>query len=208
MSASKTASLLPPDTADSLFETKSVTVMVVNLFYDKPNMVGHSGFGYLIPKSVPLEQNPHRALGVIFDSDAMPGQDAREGTKVTVMLGGHWWDGNSSFPSEEEGLLMAKEVLQHHLGITEQPVETMASLHMDCIPQYGVGHAGRLRQVHEDLMDKMGGRLVVAGNSYGGVGLNDCVRSARDAAFGVAGGRRMTGLERWAFEEAWVSKDL
>ncbi|KAF3906561.1 hypothetical protein ABW20_dc0107921 [Dactylellina cionopaga] len=207
LSASKTAALLLPDTSDSLFETKGVTVMVVNLFYDKPNMVGYSGFGYLIPKSVPLEQNPHRALGVIFDSDAMPGQDEREGTKLTVMLGGHWWDGNSSFPSEEDGVLMAREVLQHHLGITEAPAETMATLQRDCIPQYAVGHAGRLRQVHENLMDKMGGKLVLAGNSYGGVGLNDCVRSGRDAAFGVAAGRKMTGLERWAFEETWVSRD-
>ncbi|KAF3911753.1 hypothetical protein AA313_de0205944 [Arthrobotrys entomopaga] len=203
--AAKTASLLPPGTADTLSETPSVTVMVVNLFYDQLNKVGHSGFGYLIPKSVPLEQNPHRALGVIFDSDAMPGQDERQGTKVTVMLGGHWWDGRASFPSEEEGLAMAKEVLQQHLGITDPPMETLVSLQKDCIPQYEVHHAGRLRQAHEDLMNKMGGRLVLAGNSYGGVGLNDCVRSGRDAAFEVAAGKPMTGLERWVYEETWVA---
>ncbi|KAK6358676.1 oxygen-dependent protoporphyrinogen oxidase [Orbilia blumenaviensis] len=204
-----TASLLPPDTSDTLFETTGVNVMVVNLFYDKPNMTGYSGFGYLIPKSVPLEQNPHRALGVIFDSDAMPSQDERQGTKVTVMLGGHWWSNNATpLPSQEDGVRMAREVLSQHLGITAEPAETMASLQMDCIPQYGVGHAGRLRQVHEDLMDKMGGKLVLAGSSYGGVGLNDCVRSARDAAFGVAAGRPMTNLERWAFEEVWIPKDM
>ncbi|KAK6519360.1 oxygen-dependent protoporphyrinogen oxidase [Arthrobotrys megalospora] len=204
----KTANLLPPNTSNSLYETQGVTVMVVNLFYDQPNMTGYSGFGYLIPKSVPLEQNPHRALGVIFDSDAMPEQDERKGTKVTVMLGGHWWDNATSLPSQEDGIRMAREVLNQHLGITAEPTETMASLQMDCIPQYGVGHAGRLRQIHEDLMDKMGGRLVLAGSSYGGVGLNDCVRSARDAAFGVAAGRPMTNLERWAFEEVWIPKDM
>ncbi|KAF3941570.1 hypothetical protein ABW19_dt0206092 [Dactylella cylindrospora] len=202
----KTGALLPPDTSDSLFETTGVTVMVVNLFYDKPNVVGRSGFGYLIPKSVPIEQNPHRALGVIFDSDAIPGQDEREGSKVTVMLGGHWWDEAMSHPSEADGIAMAKEVLYQHLGITDAPVETRANLHRDCIPQYGVGHAGRLRQIHEDLLEKMGGRLVLAGNSYGGVGLNDSVRSARDAAFGVAAGQKMTGLEGWAYEKQWVAK--
>ncbi|KAK6340569.1 oxygen-dependent protoporphyrinogen oxidase [Orbilia brochopaga] len=204
----KTAALLPPGTADALSQTDGVNVMVVNLFYDTPNLLPYRGFGYLIPKSTPLSNNPHRALGVIFDSDAMPGQDERPGTKVTVMLGGHWWDSPSTpLPSESDGVAMAREVLHQHLGVTDTPAETMSSLHRRCIPQYTVNHAGRLRQTHQDLMDKMGGRLVLAGSSYGGVGLNDCVRSGRDAAFEVATGQRMSGLERWAYEQEWIARD-
>ncbi|CAK7267206.1 oxygen-dependent protoporphyrinogen oxidase [Sporothrix epigloea] len=48
----------------------AVTIMVVNLYYSEPALHHpHRGFGYLIPQTVPLDQNPEGALGVIFDSD-------------------------------------------------------------------------------------------------------------------------------------------
>jgi oxygen-dependent protoporphyrinogen oxidase len=47
-------------------------------------------------------------------------------------------------------------------------------------PQYNVGHARRLERLRSCLKDHPG--LVLAGCSYGGVGLPDCVRSGRRAA--------------------------
>ncbi|CAK7266969.1 oxygen-dependent protoporphyrinogen oxidase [Sporothrix epigloea] len=48
----------------------AVTIMVVNLYYSEPALHHpYRGFGYLIPQTVPLDQNPEGALGVIFDSD-------------------------------------------------------------------------------------------------------------------------------------------
>ena len=160
--------------------------MVVNLFYDSPDLLRVKGFGYLIPRSVPVQQNPHRALGVVFDSDSSQGQDTVAGTKLTVMLGGHWWNDfdDRDIPDEEEGAAMARAVLKQHLGLDAQPRLVRVSLQRNCIPQYTVGHESRMATAHRDLLP-LEGRLRVAGSSYTGVGVNDCIRAASDVVRGL-----------------------
>ncbi|TVY32535.1 Protoporphyrinogen oxidase [Lachnellula subtilissima] len=138
--AQKTTSL------PSLASIRAVTVMVVNLFYANPSLLPTQGFGYLIPRSIPLKQNPEMALGVIFDSDATVGLDSMAGTKLTVILGGHWWDGYEHYPSEEEGTDMARAVIKRHLKVEDEPVLSRAKLQRDCIPQYSVGHEARMKK--------------------------------------------------------------
>ena len=182
----------------------AVTVMVVNLYYEDPDVLPERGFGYLLPRSIPFEQNPECALGVVFDSDATVGQDTASGTKVTVMLGGHWWHGMDSYPDEDEAAAMAQSILLRHLNISEQPAKVRVSLQRDCIPQYTVGHESRLKKAHSELWDDYQGRLTVAGNSYTGVGLNDCVRAARDVVMKIKNGVDVTGLEEFATPKAWA----
>jgi oxygen-dependent protoporphyrinogen oxidase len=183
--------------------------MVVNLYYSTPDLVDEPGFGYLIPRSIPLEQNPECALGVIFDTYSTIGQDIA-GTKVTVMLGGHWWDGFNEYPSEEEGAEMARRVLERHLGanFAEKPDKVLVGLNRECIPQYVVGHEALLQRAHHELMSGFKGRLSVAGTSYGGVGFNDCVRGARDVVLklkrNTPGLNETTGLEHLVRPRAYV----
>ena len=169
--------------------------MVVNLYFADTNILPAHGFGYLIPRSIPYKENPERALGVVFDSDATIGQDDIEGTKVTVMLGGHWWDQWDTYPDEDEGASMAKAVLRRHLKILTEPDAIRVSLQRDCIPQYTVGHQQRLYDGGAELINSFNYKLRVAGNSYTGVGLNDCVRAAREVAQGLASGQPDLGLE-------------
>ncbi|PWW73363.1 Protoporphyrinogen oxidase [Tuber magnatum] len=190
-------SLLPTTLrSPSLASVQAVTVLVVNLYYRTPNLLPVQGFGYLIPKSVPGSENPEKALGVIFDSDTIPSP----GTKVTVMMGGHYWQGRASYPDKHEAVKMARTVLRRHLRIAETPALTNATLQRDCIPQYTVGHDERMENAHEDLLTGFKGRLSVAGNSYLGVGLNDCVRNARDVVKGLLSGGSLTGLEGFKAE--------
>ena len=185
--------------------TPSVTVMVVNLFFSDPEILPVHGFGYLIPRSVPYTKNPECALGVVFDSDATIGQDGIGGTKVTVMLGGHWWDQRDTYPDEDEGASMAKAVLRRHLGISTEPDAIRVALQKDCIPQYTVGHQDRLLNGSLQLLMAFDGRLRVAGNSYTGVGLNDCIRAARECvkelAKGVKGAGFAWSLSSFQFSE-------
>ena len=187
-----------------LDQSPSVTVMVVNLFFSNPALLPVHGFGYLLPRSLPFTQNPERALGVVFDSDATVGQDNIPGTKLTVMLGGHWWDGWDSYPDEEEGASMAKAIIARHLGIVEEPQAVHVGLQRECIPQYTVGHDYRMQGAHQLLGQEFKGRLRVAGNSYTGVGLNDCVRAARDVVRGLVTGEQKTGLDTYAEGVAWA----
>lgn len=168
--------------------------MVVNLFYSNPSLLPVHGFGYLIPRSIPFTENPELALGVVFDTDAAIGQDDIPGTKVTVMMGGHWWDGMDIYPDEDEGASMAKAILKRHLGITELPSAIRVGLQKDCIPQYTVGHDQRMWEASQ-MLERFQGKLMVAGNSYTGVGLNDCVRAAKDVVEAFVKGEVRTGLE-------------
>ncbi|KAL7621126.1 oxygen-dependent protoporphyrinogen oxidase [Parahypoxylon ruwenzoriense] len=190
----------------------TATVMLVTLCFAAPFVNHpHRGFGYLIPNSVPAHQNPEHALGVVFDSDAMPDQDSlpsasQDGlyqqvpsTKITVVLGGHWWDERSAaaLPTEAEGVRMARRLLRRHLGITEDPVANVVTLRRNAIPQYEVGHCERMARLREQLLERFAGRLRVAGASYRGIGVHDCVFSARSVveALELDG---LTGLECFA----------
>jgi len=201
-----TNSLLPAaHRVAALAAIEAVTVLVVNLYFATPRLLPVTGFGYLLPKSLPVEVNPYHALGVIFDSDATP-QETEPGTKVTVMLGGHYWrDRRTTYPDIAEAVEMARDVLRRHLGIEETPVATNVSLNRDCIPQYTVGHEDRLVEARDGL-ERLNGGFSVAGASYKGVGLNDCVRSARDVVKTLVEKGRGTGLER-AGEVRWVDAE-
>ena len=116
-------------------------------------------------------------------------------------MGGHYWDKlDGAIPTEDELLKAALETLDRH-GVVPRTVEPIAHrvhVQKDCIPQYLVGHPGRMRELHEGLLNKYDGRLGVVGSSYNGVGMNDCVKSSYAHArhFGLEG--KSTGLEMWA----------
>lgn len=187
--------------------TPFVTVQTISLYYPSPDLLSHTtGFGYLIPQSVPFEQNPERALGVIFDSYATNGQDSVEGTKLTVMMGGHWWDGWKDYPNDEEALSMAKAVLERHLGIREEPAAWHVNLSKDCIPQYTLGYEDRLRDFAEGIGREFKGRLRVVGNQFNGVGVNDVIQGSWNLARGLRnGGWKSTsvGLDRAMDTREW-----
>ena len=90
---------------------------------------------------------------------------------------------------------MAKAILRRHLHITEEPRAVLVTLQKDCIPQYMVGHCDRMSQLHQDLVKEYNGRWRVAGSSYCGVGVNDCIRSAYETVRDLVAQRGLTGLE-------------
>lgn len=122
------------------------------------------------------------------------------------MLGGHWWDGWSSYPTSSEAETMALDLLRDHLGITAKPAASQATLLKDCIPQYEVGYQERCESTHGALLEEYKGRLKLVGNQYNGVGVNDCTWGAWEMAKMTKklGWRQpWTGLERQAGSK-WV----
>lgn len=170
-----------------------MTVMVVNFFYEKEDLLPVTGFGYLIPRSVPFEQNPEMGLGVIFGSESSVGQDTVAGTKLTVMMGGHYWDGwkESDYPDHESAVSMARSLLKRHLGITDAPAISRSRLQRDAIPQYTVGHMDRMKRLSSSAREEFNNRLTFAGSWYGGVGVLDCIKQAYLAASYGVGAQRL-----------------
>jgi protoporphyrinogen/coproporphyrinogen III oxidase len=177
---------------DSLANEQSVTIQVVNVVTKHPNQVP-PGFGYLIPNSVPIESNPWRALGVLFDSNSLPKQnlqgDPEPYTRLTIMFGGHWWKDIAPefLPTTAQAEEMARELLEHHLNIPRSDILAVsAQLAKDCIPQPLVGHWDRMGAAHDELLAKFNGRLSVAGASYHGLGVMSSARAGWDAAAAAA----------------------
>ncbi|EXJ54117.1 protoporphyrinogen oxidase [Cladophialophora yegresii CBS 114405] len=229
---------------------KSVNVMVINLYYDNPDLLSIRGFGYLIPRSVPVEQNPERALGVLFGSETsgrfdsvnrrssppfyiqrewdkekgqpvvrpqqepydgpdIVHQDTAPGTKLTVMMGGHWWNewADSDLPTEKQAIEMAQTLLKRHLNIDERPTVAKARLNRNCIPQPPVGYAQDMATIHDALLSKYKGRLKVLGPWWQGApGMNDCVRVARETAWAIRDHKdELTGLQNYMRESFVVT---
>lgn len=182
--------------------------MVVNLYYPNPDLLPVTGFGYLIPRSIPFDQNPERALGVIFGSDSSVGQDTAPGTKLTVMFGGHWWDDwlESDYPDHDTAVKMARSLLERHLNITDKPTLARSKLQRNAIPQYTVGHVSRMQELSRSVRDDFNKRLTLAGSWYGGVGITDCVRQAYIAAtLGVGAKKLDLEMNHPGFDsEEWV----
>ncbi|KAJ3029507.1 oxygen-dependent protoporphyrinogen oxidase [Rhizophlyctis rosea] len=167
-----------PTTSSILKQTPAVTVAVINLAYR--GRLPFEGFGYLVPREG-VERSG--ILGVVFDSCSLPAQDPKEVgdvTRVTVMMGGFVFEKHFGGASEERLLTTA---LNHvHESLKLQPDDLLSSLvsvQKDCIPQYTVGHAERLGRLEGTLREDTGGRLMVVGSSFNGVGVNDCVQDAR-----------------------------
>ncbi|KAH9440995.1 hypothetical protein MJO29_015368 [Puccinia striiformis f. sp. tritici] len=181
----------------------SVTVGVVNLAYRSTRRINPipPAFGYLIPASIGADLNPNRVLGVVFDSDMMPGveeiksEGGDELTKLTVMLGGHYYSKQiDSIPTIDRLTQQATETIREQLGITQDPFFTQAQIQKDCIPQYLVGHHQRMSELHHQLKPL---NLSLVGSGYSGVGLNDVVKSSKDNAVNLIKNDRSTGLENF-----------
>ncbi|PYI11444.1 protoporphyrinogen oxidase [Aspergillus sclerotiicarbonarius CBS 121057] len=196
---------VPTDTIQNLAEHKdAVTIMVVNLFYKEEGLVPVEGFGYLLPNSIPFEQNPERALGVIFGDQSSVGQDTVPGTKLTVMMGGYWWDGwtEADYPDPDTAIQMAQTLLHRHLGIAATPAVARARLLRDAIPQYTVGHLSRIDKLSRSVRRDFDKRLTLAGSWYGtaGIGVVDCIRQAFLASSYGVGAKKLdsgSGARPW-----------
>uniref|UniRef100_A0A5F8H5M7 Protoporphyrinogen oxidase n=1 Tax=Monodelphis domestica TaxID=13616 RepID=A0A5F8H5M7_MONDO len=101
-----------------------------------------------------------------------------------VMLGGSWLqaleDGEQTL-AQELFQQAAQEAVATQLGLRKPPSQSLVSLHKSCIPQYTLGHWQRLEAAAQFLANHQL-PLTLAGASYEGVSVNDCIESGRRAA--------------------------
>jgi oxygen-dependent protoporphyrinogen oxidase len=84
----------------------------------------------------------------------------------------------STDPDVSEEALRAD--LRRLMGITVEPLFAFSNRWPESMPQYTVGHAPRIAEMEARVAAIPG--LHLAGNAYHGVGIPDCVRSAKQAA--------------------------
>lgn len=150
--------------------------MTVICFGYERERIAHplDGFGYLIPK-----KEGRSTLGTLWDSSMFENRAPEGKVLLRSMMGG------ACFPeyvklSDDEVAARVRQDLKTTMGIEAEPSFVRIFRHPQAIPQYTVGHGQRLAALDEVLKKHPG--LILTGNSYRGIGLNDCVAAAQRAA--------------------------
>jgi oxygen-dependent protoporphyrinogen oxidase len=132
------------------------------------------GFGFLVPS-----REQRAVLGTIVDSNVFSGRAPEGSVLLRSMVGGAR---TPEFALLPDGQLIdrVRSDLQDILGLKEEPDFIRIFRHKRAIPQYNVGHAARLKSIDEKLQAHPG--LLLTGNAFKGVSLNDCVVNAWNTA--------------------------
>ena len=161
--------------AGTLQQIPYASMTVICFGYDR-DQISRSldGFGYLIPKKEGLS-----TLGTLWDSSMFEERAPEGKVLLRSMMGG------ACFPeyvklSDDEIITRVRKDLALTMAIDSQPEFVRIFRHPQAIPQYTVGHGKRLQALDEQLKTHPG--LILTGNSYRGIGLNDCVAAAERAA--------------------------
>lgn len=149
-------------------------VSVACLGYKKGKIQQPDGFGFLVPK-----REGKKILGTLWDSNIFPNRAPEGYVLFRSMLGGAR---ASEIAMQEEGRLIqvVMDELKGIMDIKTQPDFVKIYKHEKGIPQYPVGHVKRLKD-----MDQIVNRyrwLYLTGNSYRGIGVNDCIENSYELA--------------------------
>nr|XP_041577055.1 protoporphyrinogen oxidase isoform X3 [Taeniopygia guttata] len=190
--AAALARALPAEAEPLARELRAIpaaSVAVVNLQYEGVALPV-TGFGHLVPSS----EDP-ALLGIVYDSVAFPEHDGTPATpgrpplRLTVMLGGAWFQqsfGDPATVAPELLLRRARAAVSDHLGLAGTPTHAIVRVQQDCIPQYTLGHWERLERIQRFLKEQQL-PLSLIGASYSGVSVNDCIASAEAAVGRILG---------------------
>ena len=166
-----------PDAAVALRSIPYADVQVFGLGYhriDVPNAL--DGFGFLVPRGEGV-----RVLGVLYSSSIFPGQ-APNGRVLLRIIAGGSVDPEFAALSPGEALAAVRRDLRVTMGIVAEPEFVEHVPWPKGIPQYELGHLGRVKRAKGALT---GYPIFLTGNAYHGVGVNDTVRDARQTAEAV-----------------------
>ena len=167
---------LDPELANRLREIHFASTATVTLIYDAATFPAKlNGFGFLTTRG-----EKTTLTAATYSSSKFPGRTPEGKIIIRAFVGG------AGREESAEAAVMriesrVREDLDRILGLNGvAPIAAKTTRWIKSNPQYNVGHARRLERLASCLKSHPG--LVLAGCSYGGVGLPDCVRSGRRAA--------------------------
>ena len=150
----------------------SVTVSLAFRERDLPRRV--EGYGYVVPR---VEGSD--VVGVTVASNKWPGRATEGHVLFRVFLRAH--DGGDLTRETDDALVPAAlRELKETYGVAAPPMLVHTSRWPWAVPQYRLGHVGRVSHIRERLAAHRG--LYVAGAAYTGVGIPDCIASGEAAA--------------------------
>ena len=128
------------------------------------------GFGFLVP-----QHERRDLLGVQWCSSIYPDR-APPGTVLLRAMCGGWSRGDMVGWDDARLLAAVRNELHAAMGVTAEPVFQRIVRWEKAIPQYHLGHLARVAWIEERARRYPG--LILAGNAYRGVAMNDCTEQA------------------------------
>jgi protoporphyrinogen/coproporphyrinogen III oxidase len=177
---------IDPELAKLLKQIENASSVVINfLFRNEDFTKPTDGFGFVVPS---IEKRSIIAVSYIstkYTDRAPPGQ-----VMLRVFMGGSLNHELTKLEDDELKQIALKE-LKYFLKTKGGPVGSWLKRWPDSMPQYKVGHKLLVSKIEEQL--KVHAGLALAGNSYGGVGIPDCIQSGKKAALMTLDFLRMRG---------------
>ena len=171
---------LDPELSGLLGEIGFASSAIVHLAYrerDIPDPL--EGYGYIIPRD---EAGP--LIACTWTSRKWEGR-APAGTVLLRLYAGGVADVTGT--SDDELVGLARGELAATLGVFAEPLLARLYRWDKAMPRYSLGHLRRVAAIEERLARHPG--LFLAGASYRGVGIPDCIESGRAAAQAAVGRR-------------------
>jgi oxygen-dependent protoporphyrinogen oxidase len=169
-----TAGIVKPldvELADILARIPYPALSVVCLGFSRQRIARNvNSFGFLVP-----HKEGRQILGALFDSSIFPGRAPEGRVLMRAMIGGARAS-EKALESDDRLVDTALSELGRIIGIKGEPEFVRVFKHEKAIPQYNVGHAGLLKRIGQALTRHNG--LYLHGNSYEGIGVNDCIESS------------------------------
>lgn len=86
--------------------------------------------------------------------------------------------------SDDEIEAIVLKELEQIMDLNGQPEFSMVTRWKEAMPQYTIGHKERVEQVRKEMAQALPG-IFLAGSSYGGVGIPDCIAQGEEAVAAV-----------------------
>lgn len=162
---------LDAEMAEELRAIPYASLSVICCGYERER-IGHplDGFGYLITR-----KEGRSTLGTLWDSSMFDNRAPDGKVLLRSMAGGACLPELITIP---DGLLLSRvqDDLRLIMGIEAEPSFVRIFRHQQAIPQYIAGHGARLARLEGLAANHPG--LLLTGNAFRGVGLNDCVAAS------------------------------
>ena len=176
--AARALTTLDSELAGELGAIPFSSTATVNLAYRRRD-IAHplDGYGFVVPH---VERR--KIMACTFSSVKYAGRAPEDTALLRCFAGGALQPDLLDQPDE---LLEAqvREDLEALLGISGTPILCRTTRYPDCMPQYNVGHLDRVERIETRLQQFP--TLALAGKSYRGVGIADCIGSGEAAAEGM-----------------------
>ena len=166
-----------PSASGALRGIRTSSTATLNLLFRR------SAFGRGIPRGngfvVPAVEPGRTLMACTFATNKYAGRGDDDHFLVRGFVGGAL--GRRQFGLEDDALIAGVlGDLRTLVGITEAPTRVHLRRWTNALPQYELGHRGRVRRIEAGMASVVG--LELAGNAIGGVGLGNVVLAGRDAA--------------------------